>query len=84
MYQPQGGITYYSPQDQQLTQRAVPLKRPKAAIPIVPPPPHEPRGRGRYNINENTNPGDDSVSNSLQETNSHNFEDALAAVAVEQ
>lgn len=37
LYQPQGGITYYST-DQQITQRSVPQKRPKAAIPIVAPP----------------------------------------------
>ncbi|CAG9764121.1 unnamed protein product [Ceutorhynchus assimilis] len=36
LYQPQGGITYYSA-DQQIAQRSVPLKRPKAAIPIVAP-----------------------------------------------
>lgn len=37
LYQPQGGITYYST-DQQVTQRSVPQKRPKVAIPIVAPP----------------------------------------------
>ncbi|XP_045482838.1 protein CASC3 [Harmonia axyridis] len=37
LYQPQGGITYYST-DQQIAQRTVPPKRPKAAIPIVAPP----------------------------------------------
>lgn len=37
LYQPQGGITYYST-DQQIAQRPVPQKRPKAAIPIVAPP----------------------------------------------
>ncbi|XP_030765143.1 protein CASC3 isoform X1 [Sitophilus oryzae] len=36
LYQPQGGITYYST-DQQVIQRSVPQKRPKAAIPIVAP-----------------------------------------------
>ncbi|KAL1502883.1 hypothetical protein ABEB36_007961 [Hypothenemus hampei] len=36
LYQPQGGITYYSA-DQQMSQRSVPTKRPKAAIPIVDP-----------------------------------------------
>ncbi|CAG9863824.1 unnamed protein product [Phyllotreta striolata] len=40
LYQPQGGITYYST-DQQLAQRQVPLKRPKAAIPIVAPPAYD-------------------------------------------
>lgn len=38
LYSPQTGITYYST-DQQISQRAVPFKRPKAAIPIVAPPP---------------------------------------------
>ncbi|XP_060536750.1 protein CASC3 [Cylas formicarius] len=36
LYQPQVGITYYST-DQQIPQRSVPQKRPKAAIPIVDP-----------------------------------------------
>ncbi|XP_044747064.1 protein CASC3 [Coccinella septempunctata] len=40
LYQPQGGITYYST-DQQIAQRTVPPKRPKAAIPIVAPPSSE-------------------------------------------
>nr|XP_023018109.1 uncharacterized protein LOC111507095 [Leptinotarsa decemlineata] len=40
LYQPQGGITYYST-DQQLAQRQAPQKRPKAAIPIVAPPGQE-------------------------------------------
>ncbi|XP_044263228.1 protein CASC3 [Tribolium madens] len=44
LYQPQTGITYYST-DQQVTQRAAPLKRPKAAIPIVAPPPIDLKGR---------------------------------------
>ncbi|XP_031358072.1 protein CASC3 isoform X2 [Photinus pyralis] len=47
LYQCQGGTTYYSTQGQQLGQRMVPQKRPKAAIPIVAPPIPEPRGRGR-------------------------------------
>ncbi|KAL3286968.1 hypothetical protein HHI36_001454 [Cryptolaemus montrouzieri] len=42
LYQPQGGITYYST-DQQITQRTVPPKRPKAAIPIVAPPSFDPK-----------------------------------------
>ncbi|KAK9873874.1 hypothetical protein WA026_002229 [Henosepilachna vigintioctopunctata] len=37
LYQPQGGITYYST-DQQIAQRIAPPKRPKAAIPIIAPP----------------------------------------------
>ncbi|XP_050296539.1 protein CASC3-like isoform X2 [Anthonomus grandis grandis] len=37
LYQPQGGITYYTA-EQQVVQRAAPQKRAKAAIPIVAPP----------------------------------------------
>ncbi|XP_077259839.1 CASC3 exon junction complex subunit isoform X1 [Temnothorax americanus] len=44
LYQPQG-CTYYSPAQQQ--QQAVPLRRPKAAIPILPPPDNQQSGRGR-------------------------------------
>lgn len=49
-HQAQSGITYYSMQSQQVMQmqRIQAQKRPKAAIPIVPPPElKEPRGRGR-------------------------------------
>ncbi|KAJ8926082.1 hypothetical protein NQ315_009938 [Exocentrus adspersus] len=42
LYQPQGGITYYST-DQQVVQRPAVQKRPKAAIPIVAPPSDERR-----------------------------------------
>lgn len=38
LYQPQGGITYYSTDQQVTQQRSVPQKRPKVAIPIVAPP----------------------------------------------
>ncbi|XP_012253652.2 protein CASC3 isoform X1 [Athalia rosae] len=48
LFQPQG-CTYYSPAQQQ--QHAVPIRRPKAAIPILPPPENQQhmsnRGRGR-------------------------------------
>ncbi|XP_046739129.1 trithorax group protein osa-like isoform X2 [Diprion similis] len=48
LFQPQG-CTYYSPAQQQ--QHAVPMRRPKAAIPILPPPDNQQhmtsRGRGR-------------------------------------
>lgn len=37
LYQPQGGITYYSTQNQNIP-RAVPQPRVKTAIPILPPP----------------------------------------------
>lgn len=37
LYQPQGGITYYSTQNQNIP-RAAPQPRVKAAIPILPPP----------------------------------------------
>ncbi|CAH1164399.1 unnamed protein product [Phaedon cochleariae] len=52
LYQPQGGITYYST-DQQMAQaqRQAPQKRPKAAIPIVAPPSYDSR---------NEYPGDES------------------------
>lgn len=43
----QGGITYYSTHSQVAAPRATPQKRPRAAIPILPPPDLEPRGRGR-------------------------------------
>ncbi|KAF4520537.1 hypothetical protein B566_EDAN008736 [Ephemera danica] len=39
MFVPSSGITYYSPQNQ--VPRHTPLKRPKAAIPILPPPPKD-------------------------------------------
>lgn len=80
LYQPQGGITYYSAQDQQVAQRAAPLKRPKAAIPIVPPPPVEPRGRGRGTTQPESSPNS-GVETATYEINKE-FEDA--AIAVEQ
>nr|CAD7600802.1 unnamed protein product [Timema genevievae] len=46
LYQPQGGITYYSPEEQ-IIPRPIAQKRQRAAIPIVPPPERSPRGRGR-------------------------------------
>ncbi|CAH0550826.1 unnamed protein product [Brassicogethes aeneus] len=58
LYQPQGGITYYSA-DQQIAQRPVPQKRPKAAIPIVAPPENDTKLRSKkddeniYETNEN-------------------------------
>ncbi|XP_067006243.2 protein CASC3 isoform X2 [Anabrus simplex] len=47
LYQPQGGITYYSPEEQMMARTTIAQKRPSTAIPIVPPPEREPRGRGR-------------------------------------
>uniref|UniRef100_A0A6P7G719 Protein CASC3 n=1 Tax=Diabrotica virgifera virgifera TaxID=50390 RepID=A0A6P7G719_DIAVI len=41
LYQPQGGITYYSADQQLAQQRQIHQKRPKAAIPIVAPPSYE-------------------------------------------
>ncbi|XP_063237572.1 protein CASC3 [Bacillus rossius redtenbacheri] len=38
LYQPQGGITYYSPEEQVMARPAPTQKRQRAAIPIVPPP----------------------------------------------
>lgn len=48
LFQPQG-CTYYSPaQQQQQQQQSAPVRRPKAAIPILPPPEQvQTRGRGR-------------------------------------
>ncbi|XP_012152846.2 CASC3 exon junction complex subunit isoform X2 [Megachile rotundata] len=51
LFQPQG-CTYYSPaQQQQQQQQSAPIRRPKAAIPILPPPENQQhqtgRGRGR-------------------------------------
>lgn len=62
LYQPQGGITYYST-DQQLAQRCAPQKRPKVAIPIVAPPSEEKKNlsveqqiiQDRGDINASTN-----------------------------
>ncbi|KAG5873139.1 hypothetical protein JTB14_037995 [Gonioctena quinquepunctata] len=51
LYQPQGGITYYST-DQQPTQRQAPPKRPKAAIPIVAPPLNKKMGENASYQNE--------------------------------
>ncbi|XP_017786724.1 PREDICTED: protein CASC3-like [Nicrophorus vespilloides] len=87
IFQPPGGITYYSAQDQQVTQRAAPQKRPKAAIPIVPPPPLEPRGRGRA-TQEAVTPNASDVESKVEvvPAGNSNYEDAgaAAAVAVEQ
>lgn len=61
LYQPQGGITYYST-DQQVAQRPAPQKRPKAAIPIVAPP--------NYDIkNKSPSIEESQVENSLVECN---------------
>jgi len=57
LYQPQGGITYYNTEEQNIARRTITLKREKSAIPIVPPPERAPRGRGRTN-REETSPGE--------------------------
>lgn len=88
MFQPQSGemfaagITYYNPQ-QQPAQRAAPLKRPKAAIPIIAPP-AEPRGRGRANQEMSLPPG--SVEMQHMEQPSGPIEDTYedASLAVQQ
>ncbi|XP_044727193.1 protein CASC3 isoform X3 [Chrysoperla carnea] len=61
LYQTQSGITYYSPHNQPAAPKA-PLKRPKAAIPILAPPERansgtSSRGRGRSSPTENNNTG---------------------------
>ncbi|GFG38466.1 hypothetical protein Cfor_02365 [Coptotermes formosanus] len=57
LYQPQGGITYYNTEEQNIARRTITLKREKSAIPIVPPPERAPRGRGRTS-REETSPGE--------------------------
>lgn len=47
LYQPQGGITYYNTEEQNIVPRPITQKRQRSAIPIVPPPDRFPRGRGR-------------------------------------
>lgn len=58
LFQPQG-CTYYSPaQQQQQQQQSAPMRRPKAAIPILPPPENQhqtSRGRGRSTQPQQTN-----------------------------
>lgn len=80
LYQCQGGTTYYSTQNQHIGQRTVPQKRPKAAIPIVPPPPQEPRGRGRTGNQRETPPAGEESSETvtINSENSSSFEDAVA------
>jgi hypothetical protein len=52
LYQPQGGITYYNTEEQNIAPRPVTQKRQRSAIPIVPPPEHTTRGRGRISREE--------------------------------
>ncbi|KAG5325679.1 CASC3 protein, partial [Pseudoatta argentina] len=63
LFQPQG-CTYYSPAQQQ--QQAAPLRRPKAAIPILPPPDNQQSGRGRGRSTQYQN--NQSSSNMQQQT----------------
>ncbi|KAF5296138.1 hypothetical protein FQR65_LT10308 [Abscondita terminalis] len=80
LYQCQGGTTYYSTQNQHISHRSVPQKRPKAAIPIVPPPPQEPRGRGRSNnTRDHSLPGED-LCETLITDNSNLYEDSIVYV----
>ena len=58
LYQPQGGITYYNTEEQNIVPRPVTQKRQRSAIPIVPPPERVPRGRGRTIREEISPPGD--------------------------
>lgn len=58
------------------------MKRPKAAIPIVPPPPSEPRGRGRGMNQPESSPNsgiETAPDNNTYEINKE-FEDATIAV----
>ncbi|KAK5648314.1 hypothetical protein RI129_003206 [Pyrocoelia pectoralis] len=81
LYQCQGGTTYYSTQNQQLGQRMVPQKRPKAAIPIVAPPIPEPRGRGRSTVRRESPPLlDDTVCETVISENNINYEDSIVYV----
>ncbi|XP_017771317.1 PREDICTED: uncharacterized protein LOC108558796 [Nicrophorus vespilloides] len=80
-YLENGGITYYSVQDQQVTQRAASQKRPKAAIPIVLPPSLESRGRGRTTQVAKTSNAPD-VELNVEAAPVPNCEDADAASAV--
>lgn len=57
MYQPQGGITYYNTEEQNIAPRPVTQKRQRSAIPIVPPPERTARGRGRTS-REEISPGE--------------------------
>lgn len=75
MYQCQGGTTYYSTQNQHLGQRVAPRKRPKVAIPIIPPPPQEPRGRGRIGNQRENSPIGEEVCEALMHANAGNYED---------
>jgi len=66
LFQPQG-CTYYSPaQQQQQQQQVAPLRRPKAAIPILPPPDNQQSGRGRGRSTQYQN--NQSSSNTQQQT----------------
>lgn len=57
LYQPQGGITYYNTEEQNIVPRPITQKRQRSAIPIVPPPERAPRGRGRTS-REEASPGE--------------------------
>jgi hypothetical protein len=57
LYQPQGGITYYNTEEQNIAPRPVTQKRQRSAIPIVPPPERITRGRGRTS-REEISPGE--------------------------
>lgn len=75
MFQPQG-CTYYSPAQQQ--QQSAPMRRPKAAIPILPPPENQQhqtgRGRGRSTQPQQMNqPG--SIQQTEQEVKTNSVED---------
>ncbi|XP_076174148.1 CASC3 exon junction complex subunit isoform X2 [Ptiloglossa arizonensis] len=79
LFQPQG-CTYYSPAQQQ--QQSAPMRRPKAAIPILPPPDNQhqsSRGRGRSTQQQQTNqPGN--MQQSEQEVKDNLMEDEQKTV----
>lgn len=81
MYQPQGGITYYSTQEQQAAQRAAPPKRPKAAIPIVAPPEHRGRGRATIQVDPSFNMENDNNLTEAVVENVAKFEDIIETAA---
>ncbi|XP_049818458.1 protein CASC3 isoform X2 [Aethina tumida] len=76
LYQPQGGITYYSADQQVQSQRPAPQKRPKAAIPIVAPPGNETKARTKKDEDTNQANPDNTVENAVISTSE---EQSLAA-----
>ncbi|KAF5287992.1 hypothetical protein FQA39_LY15574 [Lamprigera yunnana] len=80
LYQCQGGTTYYSTQNQHIAQRIVPQKRPKAAIPILPPPPQEHHMHGRPNNFQDILLQGDEMYETVITESSNNYEDNIVYV----